>query len=795
MTQPDSRDQEIQALRDRLSRLSEASLRITQDLDFNSVLQGVLDSARSLTGARYGVIALHNDEGVVEDFLSSGMTTEESDYLWMLPGWPSYFAYLSGLPAALRVPDLVSHFRSLGLPELSHPLEVGEKISFLGFPVRHGGERVGSIYLAEKERGREFTREDEETLALFASQAAMAISNARQHREERRARTDLETLIDTSPVGVVVFDAATGMPRSLNREARRLVDILRNPDQAPEQLLEVMTFKRADGREISLREFPIGELLRIGETVQAEEIVMEVADGRSISVLVNATPIRTDSGEVDSMVVTLQDMAPLHELERMRAEFLGMVSHELRTPLTSIRGSATTVLESSSELDPAELRQFLRIIVEQSDNMRDLIGDLLDVARIETGTLPIGAEPTDVAALVDRARNTFLSGGGMHDLYIDVPTKLPMVLVDRRRIVQVVSNLLSNAARNSPDGYVIGVSAVQDGIHIAVSVTDEGRGIPEEHLPFLFKKFSHDKTDGQGGDTGLGLAICKGIVEAHGGRIWAESKGAGLGTRFTFTIPTVEETVAAPDTPLTRAPDEAMRREPILVVDDDPQTLMYIRSALSDSGYSPFVTASAEEALSLLVETRPHLVLLDLMLPGADGIELMGEILAIADVPVIFVSAYGRDQVIAQAFDKGASDYIVKPFSPTELVARVKAALRKRNVAAQPEPSEPYLVGDLRIDHSERRVSMAGRQLKLTVTEYKLLFELSVNRGRTVTHDQLLRRVWPPYKSPDLRTLRTHIRRLRKKFGDDGSNPKYIFAEPRVGYRIARNSASEEEQA
>ena len=791
MTQQDMRDQEIQALRDRFSRLSEASLRITEDLDFNSVLQGALDSARSLTGARYGVIALHNNEGVAEDFLSSGMTAEESNRLWNIPGWPKHFEYLSKLPGPLRIPDLLSHLRLLGLPEMRPPIDVSERVSFLAFPVLHRGERVGSIYLAEKEGGREFTREDEEILALFASQAAMAITNARQHLEERRARADLETLIDTSPVGVVVLDATTGMPKSINQEARRLVDILGNPDQTPEQLLGMISFKRADGREISLQEFPIAELLRIGETVLAEEIVMEAPDGRSISVLINATPIRTDDGEVDSFIVTLQDMAPLHEIERMRAEFLGMVSHELRAPLTSIRGSATSVLDASSELDPAELRQFLRIIVDQSDNMRELINDLLDVARIETGTLPIGAEPTDVAVLVDRARNTFISGGGRNNLYIDVPTRLPLVLADRRRIVQVINNLLSNASRNSPDDSIIGVSAVQDGIHIAVSVTDEGRGVPAEQLPLLFRKFSQARSDGQGGDTGLGLAICKGIVEAHGGRIWVESEGAGLGTRFTFTIPTVEEITADLGTPLTQLPNQDEDRASVLVVDDDPQTLMYIRSALSESGYSPIVTASAEEALSLLVESRPRLVLLDLMLPGSDGIELMGEILAIADVPVIFVSAYGRDQVIAQAFSKGASDYIVKPFSPTELVARVNAALRRRSFVGRLELTEPYEVGDLYIDPSERRVSLAGREVMLTATEYRLLSELAAYHGRVVTHDQILRRVWDPNKSPDIQTLRTHIRRLRRKLGDDGSNPKYVFSEPRVGYRIAMSRASE----
>ena len=195
--------------------------------------------------------------------------------------------------------------------------------SLLVAPIRHQGSGVGTIYLAHDTDEREFTREDEETLVLFASQAAMAIANASRHREERRTRADLETLIDTSPVGVAVFDALTGAAKSFNQEARRIVDNLRDPDQTPEKLLEVLTCRRADGRKVSLREFPIAELLSIGETVRAEEIVMEVPDGRSVTVLLNATPILSNDGAVESMVVTMQDLADVEELERMRAEFPG----------------------------------------------------------------------------------------------------------------------------------------------------------------------------------------------------------------------------------------------------------------------------------------------------------------------------------------------------------------------------------------------------------------------------------------------------------------------------------------
>ena len=193
---------------------------------------------------------------------------------------------------------------------------------------------------------------------LFASQAASAIANARTYRDERRARADMEALVETSPVGVAVFDARTGALASLNREAKRIVEGLRMPGRSAEELLEVVTCRRADGREVALAEIPLAQQLSNAETVRAEEIVLSVPDGRSVKTLINATPIHAADGEVESVVVTMQDLAPLEELERQRAEFLSMVSHELRTPLISIKGSTATVLGASPTPDPAEMLQF-----------------------------------------------------------------------------------------------------------------------------------------------------------------------------------------------------------------------------------------------------------------------------------------------------------------------------------------------------------------------------------------------------------------------------------------------------
>ena len=769
-------NQENRALRDRITKLSAASLQISASLDLTTVLSEVVESARALTGARYGVIVTIDEAGQVQDFVISGFTPEEQQKMVDWPDGPRLFDHFRNLEGALRLRDLPSYVRSLG-----YNANLVRSRTFQGTPMRHRGMNVGNFFLAEKSGGQEFTDEDEEVLVLFAAQAATAIANAYTFRKEQRARTDLETLIETSPVGVVVFDGGTGRLVSVNREARRIVEGLSMPRQSLEELLSMVTCRRGDGREVNLAEFPIAQQLSNAETVRAEEIVLEVPDGRSVTMLVNATPICASDGTVESMVVTMQDLAPLEEIERSRAEFLSLVSHEMRAPLTSIKGSTATVLSADPAPDPAEMLQFFRIIDEQADHMRALISDLLDAGRIETGTLSVSPETAEVPGLVEQARNTFLSGGGRHTVLIDLPPDLPPVLADQRRIVQVLNNLFSNASRHSPESLPIRVAAEQYGVHVAISVTDEGRGVPPKRLVHLFRKQARFGSDG---GSGLGLAICKGLVEAHGGRIRAESGGVGLGTRITFTIPVADEAGVAgfarshPHSSRKRTKDSR-----VLVVDDDPQTLRYVRDALSSAGYLPIVTGDPREVPHLINTKKPRLVLLDLMLPGTDGIELMERLPEMAGLPVIFISGYGRDETIARALDVGAADYIVKPFSPTELTARIRAALRKRDAH-----SEPFRLGDLSIDYEQRRVTVAGRAVKLTTTEFALLQALSLNAGRISTFDFLLHRVWGGRESGDARLLRSYVKKLRRKLGDDAASPGYIFNERQVGYRMPRPS-------
>ena len=286
--------------------------------------------------------------------------------------------------------------------------------------------------------------------------------------------------------------------------------------------------------------------------------------------------------------------------------------------------------------------------------MRSLINDLIDVTQIEAGTLSITPETSSMASLVDQARAAFLSGGAGNSVEVDLPPDLLPVAVDGQRVLQVLANLLSNASKYSPAPSTILVTASQQDSHVAISVADEGRGVSAEELPQLFRKFFRtngvDRKAEIAGE-GLGLAICKGIVEAHGGRIWAESAGLGLGARFTFTVPVAREdgTDAAhgPDE-LAAIPREAARqRTRILAVDDDPQLLRYVRHTLSEAGYTLIVTGDPEEVDRLIEVEKPHLILLDLAMPGTSGFELMQRIPDKTDAPVLFLSGHAGDQDIS----------------------------------------------------------------------------------------------------------------------------------------------------
>ena len=778
---PDGKSQ-----KDWLSEFSKAYLRIASKLDLDSVLQEVIDSARSVTDARYGALITFDDSGGIRSLVTSGITPEVIRRLGALPKGLGILGYLNEIDGPLRLADIASHPRSVGFPKNHPPMK-----TFLGSPVRHQGERLGNIYLTEKEGGREFSREDEDILVMFASHVALLMANARRHLEERQARADLEALVNISPVGILVFDRKTGDLISTNDEVRRIVGKVNSPGRALSELLETMTLRRPDGRDIPVDELPTTKAMRSGETVLADEVVIHLQDGRAITALVNARPVRGEDGEIVSVVATLQDMSSLEKMKRQRTDFLESMSHNLRTPLTAIKGSAATMLGSLHSLDAVETRQLLRIIDEQSDHIRQLINDLVDMTHIEAGTLPVTLEPVDLKDLVQQAREEFADGGVTDRIELDLAPDLPRVMADGRRILYVLSTFLKSIAEHYAESPTIRVSASTEDLYVSVTV-EAGAGVPPANrFPYrLDNRFSRRNSDGSGrrsGEDNLGLAICKGIVQAHGGRMSAEIGGPHPGARFEFTIPAVDEVEygaengPAPPSAYSRDPDRGQVR--ILTVESDPEVRRYILNALSEAGFTP-VAANDPDEIELLAEAEdPQLLIVESMPLRCDASRLMERIRRTSDAPVIFLSANGSGQNMELAFELGAADYLVKPFTPTELVARTKAALRRRLSSSR---NEPFVMGDLTIDYSERRVTVAGRPVQLTATEYRLLFELSNAAGRVLTYEQLLRRAWGPLYSTDTRIVHTFVKQLRGKLGDDARCPKYIFTEPRVGYSMPR---------
>ncbi|MCL4553932.1 MAG: response regulator transcription factor [Actinobacteria bacterium] len=228
------------------------------------------------------------------------------------------------------------------------------------------------------------------------------------------------------------------------------------------------------------------------------------------------------------------------------------------------------------------------------------------------------------------------------------------------------------------------------------------------------------------------------------------------------------------------------KRTSILVVDDEKEILSFMRSNLVARGFDVHIAHDGAEALQLMEAKSPDLMILDILMPEVDGFEVCRRVREWSSVPIIVLSALGRDQDKVQALDLGADDYLTKPFSIDELLARVRALMRRirgeRLITQQSVP--PFEFGDLRVDFENRLVFVRNVTIRLTPTEFALLRELVINSGKLLTHSMLLSRVWGPEYRTEVEYLRVFIRRLRRKIECDPDNPYYILTEPRAGYRF-----------
>ncbi len=417
------------------------------------------------------------------------------------------------------------------------------------------------------------------------------------------------------------------------------------------------------------------------------EIVNRRKDGSFYTEEMTITPVLDGAGAIEHFIAIKQDVtarkAAEEALERTRSEFLGEISHELKTPLTAIKGCAAMALSAALAPDATETRELFDIIDAQANRLTELVANLLDATRIEGGRLSIEPGPADLAKIVQEARVIFEHSQYPHSLDVMLPPRLPALRADGRRIVQVLSNLFTNAAKYSAPTAPIIVTAESGKGEVTVHVRDAGVGIPGDKMPLLFQKFVQVQERGAKG-TGLGLFICKGIVEAHGGRIWAESAGKSKGTVFSFTLPamagkaktTREEKAAGGRRGAARGDRDRPAR--VVAVDDEPDILHYIEHCLRSARCEVVSTTDPLAAAELVRFHAPDIVLLDMRMPGRSGLEVLEEIRKFSQTPVTFITATQNREDVVRGREFGGTTWLEKPFSPQQLLDHVGLVLARR---------------------------------------------------------------------------------------------------------------------
>ena len=368
-----------------------------------------------------------------------------------------------------------------------------------------------------------------------------------------------------------------------------------------------------------------------------------------------------------SLAERAQQTDLLKAADKLQTALLNSISHDLRTPLVSITGALSALEQEDGNLNGAARRSLVQTAREEAERLNRLVGNLLDMTRLEAGALKVKREECDAEDLIGTAIGQMEHRLAGRKVQISVPAGIPTIGADFVLIVHVLHNLLDNALKYSSNDTPLEVQARLEGDEVWISVLDRGIGIPEEDLERVFDKFYRVQRPEQVTGTGLGLAICKGILEAHGGRIWAEQRTGRRNQRY--------HRVAGS----RREMSEHLPR--ILVVDDERPIRRFLNASLSGQ-YEIAEAASGEDAIRVAAAERPDLIILDLGLPDIDGVEVTRRLREWTQTPIIVVSVREQESDKVAALDAGADDYLTKPFGTRELMARIRAALRR---AAEPE--------------------------------------------------------------------------------------------------------------
>jgi DNA-binding response OmpR family regulator/signal transduction histidine kinase len=532
---------------------------------------------------------------------------------------------------------------------------------------------------------------------------------------------------------------------------------------------------------------------------------LALADAAIRWLRIRSFPVHDDRGALLGRGVLFDDITLERSAVEARSETLALAAHELKTPLAIIKGCATTLLGSSARWDPAMQREMLQMIDTQSDRLHDVLNTLLDVWRLDAGAQPLRLTQVALPELFTQLMHRWQKQAPGHRFVLSLPPSVPPLMCDAMRIEQTLNHLLQNAVTYSSAGKIVSVHLETNDVELRVSVADEGIGIASEHLDRIFDRFYRVQSESEPPTgSGLGLASARSSVEAHGGRIWADSPGIGQGATFYFTLPfapRLSATAQATTTPAITTSLPALqqktsplallkqdRRVRVLLAESDARMTRYLRANLEEQRYRVQTVNHGVQFLRQLDLEEPDVILLSTRLADMSGVELLQRLREFSQAPIMMLCDDCDEDERVQMLDLGCDDLVVKPFGMKELLARVRVLLRRQNASTgnQLASQSVFSTGDLVIDHAQHLVTVRGKAVQLSRTEYNLLSVLAQNAGIVVTHELLLEKVWGPEYNRDIDFIWVYISRLRRKIEEDSRRPKYIVTVPDVGYKLVK---------
>jgi PAS domain S-box-containing protein len=481
-----------------------------------------------LLRGQVGLIVLRGRDGMMRARASYGLPA--SLVRFFQPLWADLPGVREPAGAHTRWPVADLQVR-LGMVAATAGLALSQVVAL---PLAIEDQLIGAIYIFRTVGGA-FSASDRTLLASFADQAAIAVHNAELYERASEERRALSAIIENSAEGVMILDAA----RRIQVFNRALVHM--TGWDAGEALgrpaAEVLALHDRQDQPVDLPEPPARRTTTVESRAYVEgNLVRRV--GPPVIVGVTATPLYDDEEKLVRIILNVVDITRFRQAEELKSTFVSVVSHELKTPVALIKGYAETLRREDAHWDQDTMQDSLGVIAEEADHLTHLIDSLLEASRIQAGGLKL--EPTDVslARLAGKVVDAFRTQTGIHTFELDFGPDFPPVWGDPERLQEVLSNLVSNAVKYSPDGGTVWVGGRTDQTGVTVYVADQGIGIPPEEQARIFERFHrvesglHRRTEG----TGLGLYLVRAIVEAHGGRVWVES-APGRGSIFMFTLP------------------------------------------------------------------------------------------------------------------------------------------------------------------------------------------------------------------------------------------------------------------